>query len=80
MSKLAHSNDETMLEIEVSRCTGCYAGEFDPDEYEPLIEAGLLRKVYEGAGGFLGLAKLERATRYPQVGTSAEALTPQRKS
>jgi hypothetical protein len=43
---------------EAIRLNGLFAGMCEPGEYEYLIEAGLLRKVYEGAGGLLGLAKL----------------------
>jgi hypothetical protein len=46
--------------IEADRLDGFFAGLLDQTEYEYLIEAGLLRRVYEGAGGFLGLAKLRR--------------------
>lgn len=48
------------LTDQVWQVHGLYAGQCDPSEYEHLIEAGLLRKTYSGAGGFLGLAKLER--------------------
>lgn len=39
---------------------GLYAGHCDPSEYEHLIAAGVLRKSYDGPGGFLGMAKLVR--------------------
>jgi hypothetical protein len=43
---------------EARRLDGLFAGMCEPREYEYLIKAGLLRKSYEGAGGFMGLAKL----------------------
>ncbi len=49
------------MEREADRLDGLYAGMCEPKEYEHLIEAGLLRRSYEGAGGFMGLAKLRRA-------------------
>ena len=45
---------------DADRFDGLFAGQFTPEEYEPLIEAGALRKVYLGAAGFMGLATLER--------------------
>lgn len=46
------------LSIEACRLDGLFVGQCDPKEYEALIEAGLLRRSYEGASGFIGLAKL----------------------
>ena len=46
------------LEEIARRMDGLYAGQMKPEEYEPLIEAGYLRRSFEGAGGFLGLSKL----------------------
>ena len=43
---------------------GMFAGQFDPAEYEPLIATGLLRFSYEGAAGFMGLAKLRRTEKH----------------
>ena len=43
---------------EAERIAGLYTGVCDPDEYEHLIDAGILRKSWGGPGGFLGLSKL----------------------
>jgi hypothetical protein len=43
---------------EAIRLDGLFEGLLEPKEYEYLIEVGLLRRVYEGAAGFMGLAKL----------------------
>lgn len=43
---------------EARRLDGLYTGSCQPEEYEALIEAGLLRCSYEHPGGFLGLSKL----------------------
>jgi hypothetical protein len=48
------------MEREANNLDGIYAGLCKPEEYEPLIAAGLLKFDYEGAAGFMGLAKLRR--------------------
>lgn len=42
---------------------GLYAGSLRPEEYGPLVDAGLLRFTYEGTGGLMGLAKLRATER-----------------
>lgn len=46
---------------------GLFVGMCHPEEYEHLIEAGLLRLSYAGVGGFMGLAKL----RLTELATAA---------
>ena len=43
---------------EARRLDGMLAGSLQPEEYEHLVKAGLLHFSYEGAAGFMGLAKL----------------------
>lgn len=47
-----------MIKRDVQDFDGMFAGQYDPEEYEHFIKSGELYKSYEGAGGFLGLAKL----------------------
>ena len=49
------------MKAEARNLDGLYAGQCDREEYEALIDAGLLRFSYESVGGLMGLAKL-RAT------------------
>lgn len=49
-----------ILAEQVERVAGLYTGMCQPEEYEHLIAAGLLRKSFDGPGGFLGMSKLER--------------------
>lgn len=44
-----------------ARLDGLFTGLCQPEEYEDLIEAGLLHRSYEGAAGFMGLSTLRRA-------------------
>lgn len=48
---------EAMAE-DARRLDGLYAGMCQPEEYDHLVAAGLLRLTYEGLGGFMGMAKL----------------------
>lgn len=43
---------------EAKRLDGLFAGMCKPQEYEQLMERGILEFRYEGAAGFMGLAKL----------------------
>lgn len=44
---------------EQARCLdGLLAGMCDSEEYEDLIEEGILYRSYEGVAGFMGLATL----------------------
>ena len=47
------------LRAEARRLDGLYTGQCQPEEYEHLIAAGVLRKTWDHPGGFLGLSKLE---------------------
>ncbi len=47
-------------EEQADRLSGLFAGQCQREEYQHLIDAGLLRKTYEGATGLLGLARLVR--------------------
>lgn len=49
------------MRTEARNLDGLFAGSLKPEEYEPLVNAGLLRFTYEGVGGLMGLSKL-RAT------------------
>lgn len=51
------------MKAEARNLDGIYAGQCRPEEYEPLIAAGLLQFSYEGVGGFMGLAKLRVTER-----------------
>jgi hypothetical protein len=46
------------MEREAQSFDGLFEGMLKPEEYEHLIKSGHLRRTYEGAAGFLGLAKL----------------------
>jgi hypothetical protein len=37
---------------------GLYVGQCQPEEYEHLIRAGVMRKDYDGLGGLFGMSKL----------------------
>jgi hypothetical protein len=51
--------DFAPYEIEAAkRLDGLFVGLCQPEEYEQLVERGVLIRTYEGAGGFMGLAKL----------------------
>jgi hypothetical protein len=50
------------LEAQALRLHGLYAGQCQPEEYEHLIAAGLLRKSWEGLGGLMGMSKLVLVT------------------
>ena len=45
---------------EARRLDGLFTGQCEPQEYEYLIEAGLLRQEWDGVAGFLGLSKLRK--------------------
>lgn len=52
---------------EARRLDGLFAGMCKPEEYDHLIAAGYLRRTYEGAGGFMGLAKLQLVHRVDET-------------
>lgn len=49
------------LEAEARRLDGLFVGMCEPEEYEHLLKAGVLVRVYEGTAGFMGLAKFRLA-------------------
>lgn len=46
------------MKAEAKRLDGIFTGLCQPEEYEALVEAGLLRYSFEGAAGLMGLSKL----------------------
>lgn len=54
------------MRTEARYLDGLFTGACKPEEYEHLLEVGLLRLSYEGAAGFMGLSKL-RATELCDV-------------
>lgn len=54
------------MRAEARNLDGIYTGMCQPEEYEALIDAGLLRKSWEHPGGLFGLSKL-RATEKANV-------------
>ena len=50
-----------MSPLDLARLAGLYVGQLDADElaaFDAACRDGTARRVYEGAGGFLGLAKV----------------------
>lgn len=54
-------------ELQANRLSGLFVGQCKPEEYEHLVEAGVLRIVYEGAAGFLGLGKFRSVARIEET-------------
>lgn len=55
---------------DISWCDGLFVGMLDSRElakFDALCERGLARRSYEGAGGFLGLAKVRLAKPEPPL-------------
>lgn len=67
------SGNRCQLEFEASRLDGLFEGLCKPEEYKHLIEAGLLRRTYDGASGFMGLAKLRKTEETPTPARSEDA-------
>jgi hypothetical protein len=60
---MADIRTERAADLEfLSGCGGLFVGMLDADElaaFDRLCEAGLAQRTYEGAAGFMGLAKVE---------------------
>ena len=53
------SDEELEMRCRAQRLHGLFTGACAPAEYEDLLAAGIMRRTYGGAAGFLGLSKLE---------------------
>jgi hypothetical protein len=60
--------EEQTLEEQAEALDGLYLDMCDPEEYQPLLEAGLLMITNDRAAQFLGTARLART---PPPGQSA---------
>jgi hypothetical protein len=56
---------------------GMYVGQLEPDElkyFEAEIAAGRARRVYQGAAGFMGLAKVQLLPARASLGSYREQM------
>lgn len=59
----AQTDAESDVEYFIASISGLYVGQLDADElsaFDRLCADGLMRRSYDGAAGFLGLAKCAR--------------------